>query len=92
MTKLTVMMPCYNAAPYLPETLRSLKEQDVEFQLVVVDDKSTDKSMDVLCSHWPQAVVVEGESAPVTPAPLSPVGRRGPRRTQSAPRTAQEVP
>ena len=61
MTKLTVMMPCYNAAPYLPETLRSLKEQGVEFQLVVVDDKSTDKSMDVLRSHWPQAVVVEGE-------------------------------
>ena len=60
MTKLTVMMPCYNSEIYLPETLDSLRAQDMEFQLVVINDRSTDKSVEVIQSCWPNALVVEG--------------------------------
>lgn len=61
MTKLTVMMPCYNSEIYLPETLDSLRAQELEFQLVVVDDRSTDNSRQVVQSLWPDAVIVQGE-------------------------------
>ena len=48
--KLSIIMPIYNTAKYLPYTLKSLTSQnyaDVEF--VCVDDCSTDDSWRILC-------------------------------------------
>lgn len=44
----TVMMPAYNAAKYLAESLRSVLEQDCrDFEIVLVDDGSTDQTYEV---------------------------------------------
>ena len=40
---ITVIVPCYNAAPYIDECIASLKNQDSEdFEVVLVDDGSVD--------------------------------------------------
>jgi glycosyltransferase involved in cell wall biosynthesis len=41
--RVTVLVPCFNAAPYLPATLASFDAQtDQRFRVVLVDDGSTD--------------------------------------------------
>jgi glycosyltransferase involved in cell wall biosynthesis len=45
MNRVTVAIPAYNGARFLPETLQSLRAQSLpEFKLVVLDDASTDGS------------------------------------------------
>ncbi len=49
--RVTVVMPVYNAMPYLPLTVSSLFEQSLrDFALVAVDDCSTDDSLEYLRS------------------------------------------
>ncbi len=44
--KVSVVMPCRDAAPYLPEAVASVRRQaGVEWELLVVDDGSTDASL-----------------------------------------------
>ena len=44
-----VIMPTYNQVEFLPEALRSVRDQDYRnFKLVVVNDGSTDKTAEVL--------------------------------------------
>jgi glycosyltransferase involved in cell wall biosynthesis len=51
MKLLTVGLPVYNAMPFLPRTLESLLRQTHEdFELLVIDDGSTDGSLDYLKS------------------------------------------
>ena len=51
MKLLTVGLPVYNAMPFLPETLGSLLRQThQDFELLVIDDGSTDGSLDYLKS------------------------------------------
>ena len=47
--KLIVFMPCYNAERYIAQTLDSILNQTYEkFDLLIIDDGSTDKSRDIL--------------------------------------------
>lgn len=47
--KLMVFIPCYNAEKYISQTLESILNQTYEkFELLIVDDGSTDKSRDIL--------------------------------------------
>jgi glycosyltransferase involved in cell wall biosynthesis len=49
--KLTVGLPVYNAMPFLPRTLDSLLQQThADFELLIIDDGSTDESLDYLKS------------------------------------------
>jgi glycosyltransferase involved in cell wall biosynthesis len=49
--KLTVGLPVYNAMPFLPRTLDSLLQQTHrDFELLIIDDGSTDDSLDYLKS------------------------------------------
>ncbi len=49
--RVTVVMPVYNAEPYLRDALAGVLEQTFEdFELLAVDDGSTDGSLDVLRS------------------------------------------
>jgi GT2 family glycosyltransferase len=50
--QVSVILPVYNAAPFLEECLRSLTEQSMDdFEIIAVDDGSTDSSPDILSSH-----------------------------------------
>lgn len=48
---ITIIVPCYNAAPYLAECIDSLKSQTIgmeRLQFIFVDDASTDSTLDIL--------------------------------------------
>jgi glycosyltransferase involved in cell wall biosynthesis len=48
-TLISVVMPCYNAAPYVEEAIASVLQQSYpHVELIVVDDGSTDGSTDIL--------------------------------------------
>lgn len=45
----TVVIPCFDVAPYLPETLRSVQAQTVhQFEVIMVDDGSTDETLTIM--------------------------------------------
>jgi len=47
--RLSVIVPCYNVAPYLPETIRSLRQAyRPGFEFLLVDDGSTDATAELL--------------------------------------------
>lgn len=47
MSRLTVLMPTYNVAPWVEEAIRSVLNQTYrDFELLVVDDASTDDTLD----------------------------------------------
>ena len=48
----SVIIPMYNAAQFIPQTLESLLNQTMtDFEVVVVDDCSTDNSVEVVESY-----------------------------------------
>ncbi len=48
-TLISVIMPCYNAAPYVEDAVESaLRQSYADVELIVVDDGSTDGSSDIL--------------------------------------------
>lgn len=50
--KISVCMPIYNAAPYLRMCIDSILSQSFEdFELIIVDDGSTDESVDIVLSY-----------------------------------------
>ncbi len=71
----SVVTAVYNAEPFLPDTVRSLLEQDFGFdrvQLILVDDGSTDGSA-AMCdayrkAHPDNVVVVHKENGGVSSA------------------------
>lgn len=51
MPRVTVLMPTYNVAPWVEESIRSVLNQTYrDFDLLVVDDASTDNTLDVVRS------------------------------------------
>lgn len=62
--KVSVVIPCYNYARYLPDAIQSVLHQKTSFpfELIVVDDQSTDDSIEVaqrLLDNVPNAVVAK---------------------------------
>ena len=48
MDKLCVVVPMYNVAPYLPNSIKSIQNQDfTDFKAILVDDGATDNSKEV---------------------------------------------
>ncbi|MFN2145445.1 MAG: glycosyltransferase [Anaerolineales bacterium] len=55
MPSISVLMPCYNMAPTLEETLQSIASQTLtNFEVIAVDDGSEDQTAEIL-SRWAQA-------------------------------------
>jgi glycosyltransferase involved in cell wall biosynthesis len=47
--KISVILPCYNAAEFLPEAISSILSQTfTDFELILVDDGSTDGSREII--------------------------------------------
>ncbi|HEV7919311.1 MAG TPA: glycosyltransferase [Thermoanaerobaculia bacterium] len=54
---LSVVIPCYNERATVAELLRRVKEVPLDKEIIVIDDKSTDGSKDVvaaLARQWPE--------------------------------------
>jgi glycosyltransferase involved in cell wall biosynthesis len=50
--KLSIIMPVFNVAPYLDTCFLSIRYQTFkDFELIVVDDASTDNSREIICMH-----------------------------------------
>jgi glycosyltransferase involved in cell wall biosynthesis len=58
--RVAVVLPVYNHALYLEETLRSLLAQDFrDFEILAVDDGSTDNSLEILNRYRPHVRITE---------------------------------
>lgn len=54
-TKVSIVMPCYNKAPYIGETLRSVCNQNWDnIEFILVDDGSTDETRDIIVKWIPK--------------------------------------
>src|SRR5258706_2642879 len=54
---LTVVVPCYNERSTVAELLRLVRDVDIDKEIIVVDDKSTDGSAAIVASlanEWPE--------------------------------------
>jgi glycosyltransferase involved in cell wall biosynthesis len=61
MLKLSVVIPCFNAAGTITAAIESVRRQgEVDIELVVVDDGSTDNSLAVIRSFESGAVILTG--------------------------------
>jgi len=59
----SVLMPVYNAAPYLREAIDSIIAQTyTDLELIIVDDGSTDNSLEIIRSYMDQRIRVFAES------------------------------
>lgn len=68
-TKLSVIIASYNHQDYIAETLKSLEKQTFQdFEIIVVDDGSTDKTVEVIRSSPSRAHVFTQENQGVVAA------------------------
>lgn len=52
MPKVSVLMPVYNAAPYLRQSIESILAQDFDdFEFIIINDGSKDKSLEIIKSY-----------------------------------------
>jgi len=58
-TDICIIIPIYNAAPYLPKLLESLKNQTIDFKLVLVDSSSTDDSVLIAKTFIKDIIVIK---------------------------------
>ncbi len=70
MPRVTVVLPCYNHAQFIGKTLDCILAQSYnDFEIVAVDDGSTDGSLEVLQRFEPRVRVLRGQhNGPAGPA------------------------
>ncbi|WP_184549159.1 glycosyltransferase family 2 protein [Mucilaginibacter sp. FT3.2] len=57
--KITVLMPAYNAGKYIGDAIESVLEQTfTDFELLIVNDGSTDDTVEVICSFDDPRIVL----------------------------------
>lgn len=67
--RLSIIIPAYNAARYLPETLDSILSQTyTNYEIIVVNDGSTDATRDILSPYMGNIQVVHQENTGVSEA------------------------
>lgn len=53
---ISILIPCFNQAEYLPEAIESALDQTVKCEVIVINDGSTDKSLEV-AKRYPVKVI-----------------------------------
>lgn len=67
--RVSIVIPCYNSAELISETLDCAVEQDYENkEIIVIDDGSTDNSPEIVKSYGSQITLVTQENAGVSAA------------------------
>lgn len=51
-TPISVVIPCYNGEAYLRESLNSIDSQQWDFEIILVDDGSTDNSKQIILNEY----------------------------------------
>lgn len=60
----TVIMPAYNAASYVLDAIESIRQQHYEpIEILLVDDGSTDNTVELVKSHAPEVVIIRQANA-----------------------------
>lgn len=63
MPTVSVVIPCYNAARWIPATLASVRSQEgVDLDVIVVDDGSTDGTAEAARRSDPEATIIRTEN------------------------------
>jgi GT2 family glycosyltransferase len=63
MVEITIGLVTWNSSWYLPSCLASLSnQQDIPFELVVVDNDSTDSSLDIVANLFPRAEIIQNQA------------------------------
>ena len=55
--KISIIIPCYNVSRYIVEAIESIKYQTMKFdeiQVIIVDDHSTDETLEIINQHYSQ--------------------------------------
>ena len=69
MRQISIIIPCFNAASTIAATIESaLLQSDCDFEILVVDDGSTDNSLEVIRSIDPAMRVISGPNRGVSVA------------------------
>jgi glycosyltransferase involved in cell wall biosynthesis len=69
MVRVSVIIPCFNAERYIGETMQTVFAQhDVELEVIVIDDGSTDNSASVVEREFPSARVIRTPNRGVSAA------------------------
>ena len=55
--KISVIIPTYNAENYLPELLERLKVQTINFELLIIDSTSSDKTLEI-AQHYTDHIII----------------------------------
>ncbi len=76
-TAVSVIVPCYNVAPYVDECMSGLADQTLgPMEIICVDDGSTDGTLELLY-RWREKTIASGLSASPTPGVRGPECRAG---------------
>lgn len=62
--KLSILIPCLNERDYLPQILRKIEQvemSDVEKEIIIIDDGSTDGTSEVIAKEFPQYKLIRLE-------------------------------
>ncbi len=55
---ITLIIPTYNGEKHLPQLLKSLKNQTVKFELIIVDSSSEDKTVEISKKYTDNIIVI----------------------------------
>ena len=61
MRKIVAIIVTYNAVPWLERCLGSLQASSVPVQTVIVDNRSTDETVNTIRTRYPQTVLIENQ-------------------------------
>ena len=62
--QVSIIIPNYNGQKYLEDCIDSLQQLDFpreNYEIIVVDNASSDNSCDLICSRYPDVILIEAE-------------------------------